>query len=232
MKTWRKNSVYNYLWHQRCISVLMLDHSRRRQRYIGNGDNHWRSTFIIFPITIGHIIDPLATFLLDKSFVLARVPIIAARKVSISTIESSDDPPITFNLSKNMLNFRLRNWPVHLLDPCWWYFRCHHCLVHSKFHRLDTVASTDRQSNNSYFPEIQHFRIHESFHRHMHRQQLYPSAGNQCIPLYILKGYQICNLSQKRQKRSTNLRIVFRQFVFMTHWKVDLRHWPKTHFKG
>ena len=83
----------------------MLDNSRHRNRYIGNGDNHWRSTFIVFPITIGYIIDPLTTFLLDKSFMLARVPIIASGKVSISTIDSSDDPPITFNLRFNVKNY-------------------------------------------------------------------------------------------------------------------------------
>ena len=87
-----------YLWHQRSVSVLMLDHSRCWQGHIGDRHNHGGSTLIMFPITIGHIIDPLTIVLFDESFVLTRIPIVTSWKISVSAVESSDYPPIPFDL--------------------------------------------------------------------------------------------------------------------------------------
>ena len=88
-----------YLRGKRCIGVIMSHDSREWQGDVGNCDDDFGGTLVVFAVAICHVVDPLPVFFSDEALVLAGIPVVASRVVTVAAVHASYHPPVTFDLS-------------------------------------------------------------------------------------------------------------------------------------
>ena len=74
----------------------MLNNPSSRKRNICDGDDELRVADAVLAAAVRHVVDPLSGVLLvDEPLVLARIPVVASRIGILTTVDTTDDPPVT-----------------------------------------------------------------------------------------------------------------------------------------
>jgi len=86
------------LWLERWIGIPVSHHTRLGQRNVGYGEDHWSRAGVVSTATVRDVVNPAPSFR-DKLITLAGEVIEAARPALLSTIQTSQDPPLSPGLS-------------------------------------------------------------------------------------------------------------------------------------
>merc|ERR1712172_148932 len=104
--------------------------------HIGDGHNHVSHTLVSRAPTVGHVVYPLSSFILDKALVLTWIPVIASGINRVSAIDASEHPPVTFNVLHGVDTLEGVTVAAYT-GPILWILQQTPTVQHTAHHRLE-----------------------------------------------------------------------------------------------